>query len=635
MEQQDLFGAMTGTPQAPAGQPGLTEADLAFKGNDALLEAALELFQLRGGLTDTKRTPGLPDADREDATALLQTLETSFRARVRVTPNTVPLLKRARALRLPPLETELLLGLVLAELGLLPHRVSTVQELISVLCLAPPDALAALRALSESGTLLRKGAVFYGDPDEELRDRELHLAPDLVRMALEGKEIPEIPRFKTEAELRAVLPRLSRLLHKTSDSLNDVMRGYGDLGQYQRVLMRQTGAFEDLDRALKAHPKWQLSRARETFPVLPHWAVMLALAGKALCHVPAGDPLFTGGGLARAVCGGPERYTPCLRWFLSDGALVKGGYIQGVEGEGSLLWDHPEAVQDTVFELTDKSLELMGVEKAKRAPARKEEGLLEPRLRLADLALPPDTLDAVTLALDHVRHAKTLMDTWGLAERFPYGTGATMMFYGPPGTGKTATAEALAAELGRPLLTADYAKIQNCFVGQTEKNIVALFRRARRHNAVLFWDEADAMFHDRDAASRAWEVRDVNVLLQEIERFDGVCILATNRKPTLDKALARRITAKIEFPRPGRAQREEIWRKLLPPRMPLAHDVDPARLAEADLSGGEIKNVILNAARLACGRSPESQVTAQDLNQAATMELAERSEARRTAGFGR
>ncbi|HNY88013.1 MAG TPA: hypothetical protein PKN23_16045, partial [Candidatus Hydrogenedentes bacterium] len=98
MEQQDLFGAMTGTPQTPAGQPGLTEAGLAFKGNDALLEAALELFQLRGGLTDTKRTPGLPDADREDAMALLQTLEASFRARVRVTPNTVPLLKRARAL---------------------------------------------------------------------------------------------------------------------------------------------------------------------------------------------------------------------------------------------------------------------------------------------------------------------------------------------------------------------------------------------------------------------------------------------------------------------------------------------------------------------------------------------------------
>ncbi|HQL95732.1 MAG TPA: hypothetical protein PL005_13730, partial [Candidatus Hydrogenedentes bacterium] len=179
MEQQDLFGPTADAPQVPAEQPGFTEADMAFKGNDALLEAAVELFRLRGELLDTKRAPGMPEEDREDAAAMLETLETSFRMRVRVTPNTVPLLKRARALRLTPLETELLLGLVLAELGLLQQRVSTVQELIGVLCLAPPDALAALRALSESGTLLRKGTVFYGDPDEELRDRELHLAPDL------------------------------------------------------------------------------------------------------------------------------------------------------------------------------------------------------------------------------------------------------------------------------------------------------------------------------------------------------------------------------------------------------------------------------------------------------------------------
>ena len=185
----------------------------------------------------------------------------------------------------------------------------------------------------------------------------------------------------------------------------------------------------------------------------------------------------------------------------------------------------------------------------------------------------------------------------------PYGSGVTLLFYGPPGTGKTATAEAIAHELGMPLLVADYAKIQNCWVGQTEKNISSTFRKARKHRAVLFWDEADAMFFDRDSASRAWEVRDVNVLLQEIERFEGVCILATNRKATLDKALERRITAKIEFPRPDRLLRESIWKRLLPSGMPLAKDVDITELARKDLSGGEIKNVILNAARAACGRS--------------------------------
>ena len=230
----------------------------------------------------------------------------------------------------------------------------------------------------------------------------------------------------------------------------------------------------------------------------------------------------------------------------------------------------------------------------------------------------------MALALDHVRNSKRLMEGWGLGDAFAYGTGVTMLFHGAPGTGKTATAEAIARELGKPLLVADYSKIQNCFVGQTEKNIVSTFSKAGQHGAVLLWDEADAMFFDRDTASRTWEVRDVNVLLQAIERFEGVCILATNRKATLDSAFERRITAKVEFPRPDRALREAIWRKLLPERLPLAADVDIAHLSRADLAGGEIKNVILNASRLACGRSSGSCVTAGDFEHALEMETRER-----------
>jgi len=144
---------------------------------------------------------------------------------------------------------------------------------------------------------------------------------------------------------------------------------------------------------------------------------------------------------------------------------------------------------------------------------------------------------------------------------------------------------------------ANYAQIQGCFVGQTEKNIVATFREAKAKDAVLFWDEADAMFFDRDLASHTWEVRDVNVLLQEIERFDGVCILATNRKITLDKALERRITLKVEFDPPNRESREAIFKKLIPAKMPLARDVSFAKLADLELSGGEIKNCLLYTSR--------------------------------------
>lgn len=207
---------------------------------------------------------------------------------------------------------------------------------------------------------------------------------------------------------------------------------------------------------------------------------------------------------------------------------------------------------------------------------------------------------------------------------------------GPPGVGKTACAEAIAHELERPILVADYAMLQNFFVGETEKNIVRIFREARASRAVLFWDEADAMFFDRSTTRSAWEARDVNVLLQELERFDGVCVLATNRKTVLDEALSRRIAIKVELGRPDRALRRRIWAKLLPQRVPLGGCVDLDRLAESPLSGGEIKNVIVNAARLALVRGDTASVTMADFEQALRQERENRwgGKLGRTLGFG-
>ena len=145
------------------------------------------------------------------------------------------------------------------------------------------------------------------------------------------------------------------------------------------------------------------------------------------------------------------------------------------------------------------------------------------------------------------------------------------------------------------------------------------------------------MFYDRDSAQRNWEVRNVNVLLQELERFPGICILATNRKVSLDKALQRRITVKVEFDRPGRDDRRRIWEKLLPRKLPLARDVDLGRLCETDLTGGEIKNVVLNAARLALQRSETGPVTMEDFHEALEMERGGgwNDGARKRIGFGR
>jgi len=120
------------------------------------------------------------------------------------------------------------------------------------------------------------------------------------------------------------------------------------------------------------------------------------------------------------------------------------------------------------------------------------------------------------------------------------------------------------------------------------------------------------MFYDRDSAARNWEVRDVNVLLQELERFDGVCILSTNRKVTLDKALARRISMKIEFKAPDGPLSRKIWDKIVPSELPVAEDVDFDELARTSFTGGEIKNIVLNAARTAMRRGADAQVTMDD-----------------------
>ncbi|NLX15248.1 MAG: ATP-binding protein [Phycisphaerales bacterium] len=220
------------------------------------------------------------------------------------------------------------------------------------------------------------------------------------------------------------------------------------------------------------------------------------------------------------------------------------------------------------------------------------------------------------MACVQITYHDQLMKDWGIGANIAYGRGVTLMFSGPPGVGKTAAAEGLAKELAKPLLAVDYSEIQNCFVGETEKRIVSTFREATRRHAVLFWDEADAMFYNRDDGGRSWEIREVNVLLRELEKFEGVCILATNRKAALDAALERRITLKVNFERPTADMRRHIWAKLVPATMPVADDVNYDVLSEHDLSGGEIKNVVLNAARSALLRSPTGPVTLADFQEA-------------------
>jgi SpoVK/Ycf46/Vps4 family AAA+-type ATPase len=243
--------------------------------------------------------------------------------------------------------------------------------------------------------------------------------------------------------------------------------------------------------------------------------------------------------------------------------------------------------------------------------ARRAVETVIPRRSFDDVVLPPATRQALDQALVHVTRHELIFKRWGLGERHPTGLALAFNFAGPPGTGKTICAEAIAHALGRRLLVARYAELESMWMGETPKNVAAVFRLAREENAVLLFDEADAIASRRSAAPDHGFTREsntvVSVLLQELESFNGVVVFATNLAANLDPALERRIRMHVLFEMPGVDERERIWRVQMHPTLtPLADDVDFRALAERhEVSGGDIRNAVLKAA-LAAASEPGS-----------------------------
>jgi SpoVK/Ycf46/Vps4 family AAA+-type ATPase len=238
-------------------------------------------------------------------------------------------------------------------------------------------------------------------------------------------------------------------------------------------------------------------------------------------------------------------------------------------------------------------------------PTRELVESIEPRRTFDDVILPTTTLRSLNHALALVRKHDLIFHQWGLAERHSTGLGLAFHFAGPPGTGKTICAEALAYALEKRLLVVRYAELESRWVGQTSKHVATVFRTAEREDAVLFFDEADAIAGRRFSAVSAAYEREanaiVNVLLHELETFPGVVIFATNLAANIDPAFERRIRTHILFDMPNVEERERIWKAQLHSRKtPLAADVDFRTLAEAyPRSGGDIKNAVLKAAQIA------------------------------------
>jgi hypothetical protein len=227
--------------------------------------------------------------------------------------------------------------------------------------------------------------------------------------------------------------------------------------------------------------------------------------------------------------------------------------------------------------------------------------LIKPTFAMEDLVLPIDTRCQLQELIAHVALQHEVLDGWGFRRRLPRGQGVAVLFSGPPGTGKTMAAEAIARELGQDLFVADLALIVSKFIGETSKNLAAAFDEAERAGAVLFFDEADALFSKRTEvrdSNDSYRNLDVNYLLQRIESFTGLAILATNKHASIDEAFLRRLRFIIRFELPDSALRRELWKRSFPDGA-RRDDLDWSELAEADLAGGTIQAAALSAAYLA------------------------------------
>ena len=228
---------------------------------------------------------------------------------------------------------------------------------------------------------------------------------------------------------------------------------------------------------------------------------------------------------------------------------------------------------------------------------------IRPHYQWHDIVLPTDALQQLREVCERVTHRGRVLDQWGFAGKLSLGRGLNVLFAGPSGTGKTMAAEIMAGELRLDLFRIDLSSVVSKYIGETEKNLSKVFAAAETSNAILFFDEADALFGKRsevkDAHDRYANV-ETSYLLQRMEEYAGITILATNLRRNLDDAFARRMAFTITFPVPEEDERLRIWRKVWPEEMPRDAEIDlPFMAKQFKLSGGNIKNIAVAAAFLA------------------------------------
>lgn len=229
-----------------------------------------------------------------------------------------------------------------------------------------------------------------------------------------------------------------------------------------------------------------------------------------------------------------------------------------------------------------------------------------------DIILPEDQLQLLKEVCAHVKHRQRIFGQWGFDRKVSLGKGLAVLFVGPSGTGKTMAAEIVAGELGLDLYKIDLSCVVSKYIGETEKNLNRIFEEADESNAILFFDEADAIFGKRseikDSHDRYANI-EINYLLQKMEEYEGMVILASNFQKNIDEAFTRRLRFVVEFPFPDSTHRSLIWQNVFPKDAPVSADLDFDFLAQRlKLPGGNIRNIALNAAFLAAANSGHVQM---------------------------
>jgi SpoVK/Ycf46/Vps4 family AAA+-type ATPase len=303
---------------------------------------------------------------------------------------------------------------------------------------------------------------------------------------------------------------------------------------------------------------------------------------------------------------------------LANQFRLSGGQIRDAAATAHNLarWRDPEHGRLTMVDLHD-ACRLQSNRKLATL-ARK----IAPHYTWDDIILPRDRLQQLREICNYVKYRALVYDDWGFDRKLSLGKGLNILFAGPSGTGKTMAAEIIARELGLDLYKIDLSTVVSKYIGETEKNLARIFAEAETSNAILFFDEADALFGKRS------EVRDshdryanieIGYLLQKMEEYEGVVILATNLRKNMDDAFVRRIQFSVELPFPSEQDRRRIWEKVWPENTPRSQDLDLSFMARRfEMAGGNIRNIALAAAFLAA--ADEGAVTMAHLIQATRRE---------------